>query len=112
MQFGLLAICWGRVGYSLIAFYLNTYYTKRLLNYGFWTQIKEIIPFLLMSLGIGGLGWLIARFVTTAWLSLVIAILACVFSYIALCKVFRVESFEHLLTLSKQYLHSSSTENE
>ena len=66
MHWGLLAICWGRVAYSLIAFWLNTYYTRRLLNYGFLVQLRQVMPMLLMSGAVAALGLAIAAAVLRA----------------------------------------------
>ncbi len=105
MNFGLTAICWGRVLYSLIAFWLNTYYTRRLLNYGFWTQLREIRPMLLMSAVVAAIGWGIAALIHPAGLALVAGVLACVSAYIAMCQIFKVESFKELLNIVKHKNH-------
>lgn len=101
MNFGLLAICWGRVLYSLIAFYLNTYYTKRLLDYGFFTQVREIAPMLLFSLVIAAEALLISWLISNAWLALVAAVVASAATYIVLCRQFRIETYADLINLIK-----------
>ena len=105
MQWGLLAICWGRVVYSLIAFWLNTYYTKRLLHYGFTTQLMEILPMLLMSAVVAAEGLAIAWLIQPAWLALMIGVVVGVVSYILMCHLFNVESFKQLLNIAKQKRH-------
>ena len=101
MNFGLLAICWGRVLYSIIAFYLNTYYTKRLLNYGFFTQFREIAPMLLLSLAIGGEALLVSALISNAWLALIVAVVACIVTYVGLCRLFKIETYDSLVNLIK-----------
>ena len=48
---------------SLIAYFLNSYYSGRLINYPMGEQINDILPELLLALFIGGLvffsGWLL-----------------------------------------------------
>lgn len=46
---GLIAMCWGRVLYSVIATILNTYYTNKLLNFGFLKQVSDFSPFIIAS---------------------------------------------------------------
>lgn len=53
IPFGILGMCWGRVLYSLIATYMNTYYTKALVGLSFTTQIKDVLPYFLLSLVMG-----------------------------------------------------------
>lgn len=50
MFFNMYVICIGQAIYSIVALYLNTHYTKKLFNYGFFAQMKELLPQLLLSL--------------------------------------------------------------
>lgn len=49
IPFGVLAICLSKVVYSQIAVYANTYYTGKLFNFGYFKQIKDFLPYLLMA---------------------------------------------------------------
>lgn len=53
IPFGILGMCWGRVLYSLIATYMNTYYTKSLVGLSFTTQMRDIFPYFLLSIVMG-----------------------------------------------------------
>lgn len=101
MFFGILAICWGRVLYSVIALYLNTYYTKKLLNYGFFAQIKELLPILLMSGAMAALGLAISALVPNPYLAFALTLVACPVAYIAMCMGFKVEAYRELLDIVK-----------
>lgn len=50
MFYGIKAICFSKVLYSIISLYLNTYYTNKLFNYGFIQQIKEVLPQLFLAI--------------------------------------------------------------
>lgn len=54
IPYGVIVMCYGLVLYSLIAFYLNAYYTKRLLMLSFFIQLKDVLPFIFASLVSGG----------------------------------------------------------
>lgn len=43
---GLLAMCYGRVFTSLVSLAINTYYTGRLIEVGFWRQMRDLWPIL------------------------------------------------------------------
>lgn len=43
---GLMAMCYGRVFSSMVALTINTYYTGRLIQVGFWKQMKDLLPIL------------------------------------------------------------------
>lgn len=49
IPFGLIGMCWGRVIYTLIAVFINAYYTKKFLRYSIFEQLKDIIPFLMVA---------------------------------------------------------------
>ncbi len=49
VPFGLVGMCWGRVLYSLIATYLNTYYTKSLIGLSLGKQVRDIAPYWLLA---------------------------------------------------------------
>lgn len=54
IPYGIEVMCWGLVLYSLIAFYLNAFYTKKLLALSFLQQLKDVMPFFVASLVMGG----------------------------------------------------------
>ncbi|MBR4677201.1 MAG: lipopolysaccharide biosynthesis protein [Bacteroidales bacterium] len=81
MFFDLIIVCVGQAVYSLIALYLNTIYTKKILNYGFITQMKEILPWLLLSFVIGGLGVIICNTIENEYLAMIFSVTACLITY-------------------------------
>lgn len=48
-RFGVVTLCIAMIIYTQIAIILNTWQTKKLLNFGYWNQIKDFMPYLLMS---------------------------------------------------------------
>jgi len=55
IPFGIIVMCWGRVLYDITAFVINTYYTKRLIGLSFWQQLMDFLPYLVLSLCMGGI---------------------------------------------------------
>ena len=49
IPFGVLAICLSRAIYTQIAIVINTYYTGKLFNLGYWAQVHDFIKYLLFS---------------------------------------------------------------
>lgn len=101
MNFGLLAICWGRVIYSLIAFYLNTYYTRRLLNYGFQTQMREIAPMLILSVIVAVEAMAVSSLIVNPWVAMGAGVVVSAVTYVALCHFLKIETFNQLVALIK-----------
>jgi len=98
---GIIGICIGRTIYSLIAFYLNTIYTKKILNYGFWTQVKEIAPSFLISASMMAIALLISHYVTTPILSLTLSLTICPIYYLSLSYLFKISSLYELRDIIK-----------
>lgn len=107
--FDITVICWGRVVYSIIAFYLNTYYTKKLLNYGFFTQIKELAPILLMSLIVTGIGLAISYVMTNALVALIASLVVCPIAYVVMSWAFKVDAFVEVIDIIKSKLNGIKT---
>jgi len=49
LPFGLIWMCLGRVLYSVSVIFINAYYTNRLIKLSIWQQLKDILPYLLVS---------------------------------------------------------------
>jgi|TARA_B110000240_G_C13511141_1_gene459465 teichuronic acid exporter len=47
--YGIKFMLWGAVFTSVVALFINTYYSNKLLNYSIWMQIWDILPSLLVS---------------------------------------------------------------
>ena len=48
-QFGIMGIVWGQVMVSVLAFFINTYYSGEILDYGSFQQIADLLPTLILS---------------------------------------------------------------
>ena len=60
---GLYWMCWGSLLSSIIALVINTHYTGKLINLGFWKQMKDLTPILALSLGAGVGAWALVSFI-------------------------------------------------
>jgi len=49
-SFGVKAMVIGQIFTSFIAFFINTHYSSKLINYGAWEQIKDLLPIALITL--------------------------------------------------------------
>ncbi|MFR9542710.1 MAG: lipopolysaccharide biosynthesis protein [Rikenellaceae bacterium] len=101
IPFGIWWMCAGRAIYFFIAFAMNCYYTKRLLNYGFTSQIKEVLPiianvvvmFLAITLSIS--------LVDSELAQLIVGILVGIISFVGLSLLTKDSSFYELLNIVK-----------
>ena len=83
LPFGLIVMCWGRVLYSVLATYLNTIYTNKLISLSFLQQMRDIIPSMIASFAMGGIVYLSkAIFVSPFWQLIIGFIVGFLFYYV------------------------------
>ena len=102
IPFGIEGMCWGRVLYSLIAAYLNSYYTKSLIGLSFMEQVKDIYPSLLLALFMGGVVFISIGFITHPALQLLAGILIGSSCYLFISYWLHFEALHEILSMVKR----------
>lgn len=98
---GIVAMCCGKVISSLISLIWNTHYTKKLIGYGYFAQMRDLLPVLIHSLVMGGIVLLVVHFMPTLWLKLIVGVLAGMVYYIAGAYIMKFPEMNELLTILK-----------
>lgn len=62
IKFGIIALLYGQIFTSLVAFFINTHYTGKFINYTTAQQAKDIIPIILLSALSGGVVFLLDQY--------------------------------------------------
>lgn len=95
-----IAICIGSAIYGgIIALYINTYYTKKLMGYGFKDQFKDYSPYLINSGIMLMTGWLINYTISNPIIALITSIPICIAIYLGLCSAFKLYAFNEALKI-------------
>lgn len=68
---GLIVFCYGTIVSSMISLIINTYYTGKLIQVGYWHQIKDLLPTLALSFLLLGSIHLITYFISNLYLQIV-----------------------------------------
>lgn len=71
IKFGIIALIYGQVFTSIMAFFINTHYTGKFINYSAWQQIRDILPIILLAIVIGGIIFLVEEFPLSNQLNIV-----------------------------------------
>ncbi len=74
-KFGLLWMTIGYVVASILGFFLNTIYTQKYINYTAVSQLKDLAPYALVSLGIGSVSYYISLFFEAPITQLILGVL-------------------------------------
>lgn len=104
MHFGVMAMAYSLLFTSVTSQIINSWPNRKLLNYSYLEQLKDILPGILLAVFMG------VCISTVQWINLPIIIelgiqvFLGVIIYIGLSKVFNLDSFEYLLELVKSML--------
>lgn len=101
---GLYAMAIGQIVNSVISTFINAFPNKKLLNYQYTEQIKDILPSLLISLIMGIVVYSLLFLKLTNILTILLQVIIGIIIYIGLSFIFKVESFTYILNKIKEFL--------
>ena len=105
LYWGIIGVCWGRVVYGAIAVYLNSYYTKRLINIGIGQQLKDILIPLGQSLLMGVVVFIFSNMIhCSIVLNLIFSILIGALSYLGIIALTGKKYYCEILPLLKSIM--------
>ena len=104
MFFNVTVMCYGLVLYSVIAAYLNSFYTKRILGYTFWQQMKSVLPYFFISLIVLAEALLFSRFIGSDVLALVLTVIVCPVTYWLINKMANLYAYREATDLVRSKL--------
>ncbi len=105
MWFGVLAMAYSMLIISVISQVINSWPNKKLLNYSYLTQLRDITPQIALSLAMGGIVYCIQFLHLNPVLTLILQVFTGVVIYISGSKYLHIDSFEYLLKTILDILH-------
>lgn len=101
-RFGLEAMCFGNIASSLLCLVINTYYTGRLINVGYFKQMCDLLPTFVVCLFMYALIFVINQFVYSDVLQLLVGILVGISFYFAVTYILKFKELQELLSMVKR----------
>ncbi|MBE6291944.1 MAG: lipopolysaccharide biosynthesis protein [Bacteroidales bacterium] len=98
---GLVAMCYGHVIFYVVCLGINTYYTKKIIDYGFLDQMKDLLHILVHSLVMYGIVLAIVYVMPTLWSQLLVGTLAGMAYYIIGAYLMKFDEMNELILLLK-----------
>ena len=89
---------------TLLSSFVNAFPNKKLLGYGYGEQILDMLPPILLSLGMGAIVFCVTLLSLGDFLTLTIQIVLGAALYVAGSAVFKLESFTYLFNAAKGFL--------
>ena len=99
---GLIIFCYGTIVSSMISLIINTYYTGILIQVGYWRQMKDLLPSLILSLLLFGTTHLTTYFISNLYLQIVCGGVAGAIVYLGGAILFKFEELNDVKYMLKR----------
>ena len=104
IPYGIYAMMWVRSFTSTLGIFINGYPNKKLLNYSPLEQIKDILPYAILSLVMCGVVLSVNLLNLGNIVTLIIQVFVGVLVYVTGAKIFKLEAFEYALNIVKGFI--------
>lgn len=99
---GVTAMCFGMVFTSINALFINTYYTGKLINVGYLTQMRDLLPIIFISLLMGVCAYASTWLFSTEWIKLFVAVVIGGIMYLILSIFFAKDEYIEVMNVIKR----------
>lgn len=104
MWFGVLAMAYGLLVGSILSQAMNAWPNRKLLDYGYTEQLKDILPGILLAAGMGVAVWGVSFAPLPEWMACVAQVVVGAVSYIVGSAVMKLDSFYYLWGILRSVL--------
>lgn len=110
MWISVMAMAYSLLVVSVLSQIINSWPNKKLLNYSYLQQLKDMLPQICMSLAMGAIVYCVQFIGLNSILTLLIQVPVGVLTYWAGSKLFKIDSYEYLLGTVKGLLSRKKKE--
>lgn len=103
MWFGVMAMAYSLLLSSVLSQIINSWPNKKLLGYGYFEQVKDFAPGILLAVGMGVCVYFIGLLSLPTIITLIIQTVAGAVIYISASALLKLEEFEYLLGMIKSF---------
>ena len=104
MWMGVEAMAYSLMITTMIAQVINAFPNKKLLNYSYLQQVKDMLPQIALSFFMGAVVYAVSFLSLNDYLTILIQVPLGVIIYFGCSALFRMESFTYMLTMVKKYI--------
>ena len=104
LPFGIYAMAIGQVVQGFISSFINAYPNKKLMNYSYFEQWKDLIPSFVLSLVMAVIVWSMNFLQIEPLILLILQIIVGIMIYILLSKLFKVEVYAYFINTIKGFV--------
>lgn len=103
------AMAYSLLSTTILSQIINSFPNKKLLDYSYLQQIKDMVPQILLSVFMGVVVYIVTFLPISPYLVLLIQIPLGIVVYAGLSKLFHLESFGYILTMLKNFFKKKKT---
>ena len=109
MWFGILTMAYGVLAEGIICQVINAWPNRKLIDYKYTEQVKDIVPYILLSALMGLCCGAVTLLHLGSLATLCIQVILGAAVYIALSMLLKIPSFNYILDIAKMYLRKRKT---
>ena len=100
---GIMPMLWVNMLIGIIAYFLNSYYSGRLLGYSTWMQLRDIAPSYALAIAIALSVWFLKYLPLSYWIILPLQLVVGTAVFFSFCKLFKMKEYKEIMGILKQY---------
>ena len=100
---GIMPMLWVNIFVGIIGYYLNSYYSGRLLGYSTWMQLRDIAPSYTLATTIALSVWFLKYLPLSYWIILPLQLVVGTAVFFTLCNLFKMNEYKEIMGILKQY---------
>ena len=98
---GIMPMLWTNLLVGIIAYFLNSHYSGRLLGYSSWMQLRDIAPSYTLAITIALSVWFLKYLPMSYWIILPLQIVVGTVVFFTLCKLFKMNEYNEIIEILK-----------
>ena len=99
---GIMPMLWVNILVGIIAYFLNSHYSGRLLGYSSWMQLHDIAPSYCLAIAIALSVWFLKYLPLSYWIILPLQITVGATVFFTFCNVFKMNEYKEIMDILKK----------
>ena len=99
---GIMPMLWVNIFAGIIAYFLNSYYSGRLLGYSSWMQLYDIAPSYGLALVIALSVWFLKYLPLSYWIILPLQITVGIVVFFSICRMFKMNEYKEMMDILRK----------
>lgn len=101
---GIMPMLWTNMVVGIIAYFLNSHYSGRLLGYSSWMQLRDIAPSYALATAIALSVWFLKYLTLSYWIILPMQLVVGTIVFFTICKIFKMNEYNEIIEILKSHI--------